>query len=80
MKGDRMRRLILAGLALGLVACSSKPAPAPPPQSLVMPGSRFLFNNTSESLWTICDRGARVYMSNKGGIVVVPGGCPDGNP
>lgn len=66
--------------ALGLAACSgSKPAP-PPPMSLVMPGSRLLYNNGTESVWSICDRATRVYMSNKGAVVVVPNGCLDGQP
>jgi hypothetical protein len=73
-----MKRLAWLLLGLGLVACGHKDPP--PPSSLVMPGSRLLYNNGTESVWTLCDKGTRVYISNKGGVVLAPGACADGLP
>jgi hypothetical protein len=75
-----MNRLWLVAAVLVLAtACTTKKEP-PPPSSLVMPGSRLLYNNGTESLWAICDRGSRIYLTNKGAAYVAPGACSDGLP
>lgn len=70
-----------AGLILGvltLVGCSSGRSPSP---VLMTPSSRLIYHDTEgHSLWSICDRGARVYMTQAGNFWVVPGACLGGEP
>jgi excisionase family DNA binding protein len=47
----------------------------------VTPGARVIYHGGKFAVWTICDRGNRVYMTEESSTVaVVAGGCPDGQP
>lgn len=75
-----MRR---AGLVLGvlvLAGCSWRDAP--PPERRVTPGSRIIYNSgMGDAVWAVCDRGDRIIMTEKSPqLVVIPGGCPSGQP
>jgi hypothetical protein len=72
-----MRRFFLLGICLFTVACSSAPREAKP---VLTPGSRLIFHNGEMGMWSICDRGSRVFLTDRGTMFVVQGGCPDGNP
>lgn len=75
-----MKRVLILCAALTLVACASKEKEPVQHLPLMTPGSRLLYHNGTEALWTVCDRGARIYMTNGRAIYVVPGGCIDGQP
>jgi hypothetical protein len=75
-RGSRMKTnltlavLALIGLAMMVHGCGGNNRP-------LMPGTRLIY----EGVYSMCDRGNRVYLAEKGGaVVVIPGGCPDGNP
>ena len=75
-----MRRLLLLLLLLPLLLLGCKSAPEPTPV-LMTPTSRLIYHDQSgHALWSFCDRGARVFMTQQGNFWVVPQGCPDGNP
>jgi hypothetical protein len=67
-----MRWILVGVTLLTLAGCGSK-------KDVMMPGSRMIYQG-GLSLWTFCDRGNRVYMSDKGLNQVIPGGCPGGEP
>jgi hypothetical protein len=72
-----MRRVALC-LVIGalLLSCSAdKPQPM-----LMTPQSRLLYHDGTTGLWTVCDRGNRVYLTHAGLFQVVPYGCLDGQP
>jgi len=47
----------------------------------VTPGARVIYHGGKFAVFTICDRGNRIYMTEESDTVaVVPGGCPDGQP
>jgi hypothetical protein len=76
-----MRFGVLAVLAvglLGLASCSSK-TEAPRIQQMT-PGTRLIYHGGKEGVYTMCDRGNRVYMNENGNFQVVPNGCPHGEP
>jgi hypothetical protein len=62
--------LLLLG-ALTVVGCSKK--------ADMMPGAR-LIQNGDVRLWSVCDRGTKIYLTDKGIAQVIPLGCLDGNP
>jgi hypothetical protein len=76
-KEDRMRTFVVALVFGALVsACTSKP-----PEQRLTPGSRLIYHGGSFGVFTICDRGNRVYLTEHGNTVtVIPNGCPDGAP
>jgi hypothetical protein len=72
-----MRPMMLA-MAAGLliVGCSAdKPRPM-----LMTPQSRLLYHDGTTGIWTVCDRGTRLYLTHAGFFQVVPYGCLDGQP
>jgi hypothetical protein len=50
------------------------------PPVLMTPGSKLIYHDGTHGMWTICDRGNRVYMTHSGVIQVVAGACPTGDP
>jgi len=73
-----MRRVFILGLGLFLAACGGsgdKPKLQP-----MTPNSRLIYHGGAFGVYTMCDRGNRVYMTETGLFQVVPGGCPDGQP
>lgn len=74
-----MRAFGLVLVALFLAACRAS-APAPTPV-LMTPQSRLIYHDTEgHGIWTQCDRGNRIYMTQGGQFQVVPGGCQNGEP
>jgi hypothetical protein len=73
-----MRYMGLAVVAgLFLFGCSSADKPRP---MLMTPQSRLIYHDGTYGLWTLCDRGHRVYMTHAGLFQVVANACPDGQP
>ena len=67
-----MRRLIVLGAVVAAcVGCGSK--------TTIPPGSRLIMQG-NVPLWTVCDRGNRLYVTEKGMMQLVPMGCVDGQP
>jgi len=76
-----MRFVVSLSAALVLVGCASK-RPEPPTQ-LLTPGARLIYHGGGPAgfgVWSVCDRGARVYLTEAGSVFVVPNGCPSGEP
>lgn len=75
----RMFSAAALALAVFLFGCASKPT-----TPLLTPGSRLIFHNGTESVWSICDRvgntSARIFLASGGGLFVIPGACPTGEP
>jgi hypothetical protein len=71
-----MRRwLVLTLCVSALTGCASRG------DQKVTPGARVIYHGGKFAVWTICDRGNRVYMTEESpSVTVVPGGCPDGQP
>jgi len=67
--------LILAGLVLA--SCSHTEPPKP---VLMTPSSRLIFHDGTHGIWTMCDRGTRLYMTHEGLFQAVPNGCLSGEP
>jgi hypothetical protein len=61
-------RVALLGLAMLSAGCITK-NPAPP-----VAGSRAIY--IPEKITVVCDRGHLVYLTDKGDLAVVAGGCP----
>jgi len=58
-----------------LAACASRE------MQKVTPGARVIYHGGKFAVFTICDRGNRVYMTEDSDqVTVIPGGCPDGQP
>lgn len=76
-----MKRVLLVLAALSLSGCFWRNDP-PPPARAVTPGSRIIYNSgQGDTIWTICDKGNLVYMTEKSpALSVVSGGCPTGQP
>ena len=71
----RVATLVALALALGAAACASEK-----PQ-LVSPGARMIYHGGDFGVFAVCDKGSRIYMTEKGRMVaVVPHACPDGQP
>jgi hypothetical protein len=68
---------VLAVSLLTLVSCSSK---EPPRVQQMTPGTRLIYHGGKEGVYTMCDRGNRIYMNEQGGFQVVQNGCPYGEP
>ena len=70
-----MRIGLLLVLALVSAGCSE-------PARRVTPGSRIIYNSgVGDTLWAVCDKGNLIYLTEKTPqMVVVPGGCPTGQP
>jgi hypothetical protein len=69
-----MSRVALLGGVLFLAGCITKNPPPP------VAGTRALYLG-EERIVAVCDRGHLVYVTDKGAIGVVAGGCPpDGRP
>jgi hypothetical protein len=69
-----MRRVavpILLILGVLTVGCSKK--------ADMMPGAR-LIQSGDVKLWSVCDRGTKIYLTDHGIAQVIPLGCLDGNP
>ena len=66
-----VRWLIGLVLVMGLFGCGKKADMAP--------GAR-LIQSGEVKLWAVCDRGTKIYLSEKGIAQVIPLGCLDGNP
>jgi hypothetical protein len=65
-----MRRgLVLLGLTIVLAGCLTKNPPPP------VAGTRALYLG-EQHVTAVCDRGHLVYITDKGAISVVAGGCP----
>ena len=77
-----MRIGLLVGLALVSTGCSWFRDPPPEPARRVTPGSRIIYNSgVGDTLWAVCDKGNLIYLTEKTPqMVVVPGGCPTGQP
>jgi hypothetical protein len=75
----RARVVILSvGLSLALLGCGKKEAPPP---MLIAPNSRLLYSSgTWGNVWSVCDKGHRLYLTHQGQMEVVPFGCLDGIP
>jgi hypothetical protein len=75
-----MRHAWLIGLALLATGCTWFREPEPARR--ITPGSRIIYNSTSgDTIWSVCDKGNILYLTEKSPqIVVVPGGCPSGQP
>jgi hypothetical protein len=76
----RRRRLVIlsVGLSLALLGCGKK---EPPPPMLIAPNSRLLYSSgTWGNVWSVCDKGHRLYLTHQGQMEVVPYGCLDGVP
>jgi hypothetical protein len=74
-----MKRLIVVGV-LVLGGCSwGNP---PPPDRRITPGARILYNSgVGDTIFAICDKGDRIILTEKSPqMVVIPGGCPSGQP
>jgi hypothetical protein len=68
-----MRRvLVLFGIAVVCIGCGGKSTAIPPGSRLIMQGNK--------PLYTVCDRGNRLYVSEAGPVQIVPLGCLDGQP
>jgi hypothetical protein len=68
-----MRYLLIGGglLMLMLFGCGGRDTRP------MVPGTRLIY----EGVYSLCDRGNRVYLAERGGaVVVIPNACPDGNP
>jgi hypothetical protein len=61
-------RGVLLGITIVLAGCAIGNPPPP------VAGSRALY--VPEKITVVCDRGHLVYLSDKGQIAVVAGGCP----
>lgn len=74
-----MRYLVLAVVTAGLfLGCGKK---EPPPPMLIAPNSRLLYSSgTVGNIWSVCDKGHRLYLTHQGQVQVVPYGCLDGMP
>jgi hypothetical protein len=66
-----IRVMILGALVVGLFGCGKKADMAP--------GAR-LIQSGEVKLWAVCDRGTKIYLTEKGIAQVIPLGCIDGNP
>jgi hypothetical protein len=76
----RRRRLVIlsVGLSLALLGCGKK---EPPPPMLIAPNSRLIYSSgTWGNIWTVCDRGHRLFLTHQGQITVIANGCPTGEP
>jgi hypothetical protein len=60
--------LVLLGITILLAGCITKNPPPP------VAGSRAIY--VPEKITVVCDRGHLVYVTDKGDIAVVAGGCP----
>jgi hypothetical protein len=72
------RAIATLGLALSLVGCAKKESPPP---MLIAPNSRLLYSSgTWGNVWSVCDKGHRLYLTHQGQMEVVPYGCLDNTP
>ena len=67
-----MRRGLLALGLLLLGGCGGKAATIPAGSRLIMQGN--------SPLYAICDRGNLLYVTESGGVQIVPLGCLTGSP
>jgi hypothetical protein len=65
------------GLALLVHGCTQAA-----PKQLMTPTTRLIYHGgpAGVGVFTFCDRGNRVYMTEAAAFAVVPNGCPDGSP
>ena len=61
--------LCIGALVAGLAGCGGKKAE-------MAPGSRLI----QSGVWTVCDRGNRLYLSERGLLQLIPMGCLDNQP
>jgi hypothetical protein len=66
--------LLLGGLALAGCGGQTKQS--------IAPGARVIYHGGAWGVFSVCDRGSRVYLSDlgPGALFVVPNGCADGTP
>jgi hypothetical protein len=68
------------GLLLTVLSLSGCSWFRDPPTQQITPGSRVIYYG-GVAVWSICDRGNLIYMTDKSPqIAVVAGGCPTGSP
>jgi hypothetical protein len=67
-----MSRVALLGGVLLLAGCITK---NPPPPAA---GTRAIY--VPEKITIACDGGNRIFLSDKGSLQVIAGGCPEGKP
>lgn len=70
------------GLALMVHGCTYKETVQAAPKQLMTPTTRLIYHGgqAGVGVFTFCDRGNRVYMTEAAAFAVVPNGCPDGSP
>lgn len=73
-----MRRGFVLGMITGLLllgGCATNQG------MRAAPASRLIYSGGSgNTVYSICDRGNRIYLTERGPFQVVPGGCMDGQP
>ena len=64
--------IIVAITGFVMTSCGGKATTIPPGSRLIMQGN--------SPLWSLCDKGHRIYMTESGQMQVIPLACLDGQP
>ena len=64
--------IMVAITGFAITSCGGKTATIPPGSRLIMQGN--------SPLYAVCDRGNLLYVSESGGVQIVPLGCLTGQP